>query len=55
MASMVSVVKEKNNNIKNLKRLLSQEKDKLLNLRNYIEKTLNILEKILVEKLRNLL
>ena len=36
MAPMVSVVKEKNNNIKNLKRLLSQEKDELLNLRNYI-------------------
>ena len=53
MAPMVSVVKEKNNNIKNLKKLLSQEKDKLLNLRNYIEKkkTLNMLEKILVEKL----
>ena len=38
MAPMVSVVKEKNNDIKNLKKLLSQEKDKLLNLRNYIEK-----------------
>ena len=37
MAPMVSVVKEKNDNINNLKRLLKQEKDKLLNLRNYIE------------------
>ena len=54
MAPMVSVVKEKNNNIKNLKRLLSQEKDKLLNLRNYIEKNFEYVGENFSRKVREI-
>ena len=54
MAPMVSVVKEKNNNIKNLKKLLSQEKDKLLNLRNYIEKNFEYVGKNFSKKVREI-
>ena len=54
MAPMVSVVKEKNNNIKNLKRLLSQEKDKLLNLRNYIEKNFEYVVENFSRKVREI-
>ena len=54
MAPMVSVVKEKNNNIKNLKKLLSQEKDKLLNLRNYIEKNFEYVGENFSRKVREI-
>ena len=54
MAPMVSVVKEKNNNIKNLKRLLSQEKDELLNLRNYIEKNFEYVGENFSRKVREI-
>ena len=54
MAPMVSVVKEKNNNIKNLKSLLSQEKDKLLNLRNYIEKNFEYVGENFSRKVREI-
>ena len=54
MSPMVSVVKEKNNNIKNLKRLLSQEKDKLLNLRNYIEKNFEYVGENFSRKVREI-
>ena len=54
MAPMVSVVKEKNNNINNLKKLLSQEKDKLLNLRNYIEKNFEYVGENFSRKVREI-
>ena len=54
MAPMVSVVKEKNNNIKNLKKLLSQEKDKLSNLRNYIEKNFEYVGENFSRKVREI-
>ena len=55
MAPMLSVAKENEFEFKRLEKESKTEKKKLLKLRKYIEKILNLLEKILLKRSGNLL
>ena len=55
MAPMISVSKAQENEVNKIYKDLKNQKAKLVHLREYIEKTLNMLEKIFQKSKRNLL
>ena len=54
MAPMVSVVKEKNNEIKNLDKILKKERENLIKLRNYVEKNFEYVGANFSKKVRDI-
>ena len=54
MAPMVSVVKEKNNEIKNLDKILKKERENLMKLRNYVEKNFEYVGANFSKKVRDI-
>ena len=54
MSPMISVIKEKKNNLNNLNKSIKDEKKKLIELRNYIEKNFEYVGKNFSKKVREI-
>ena len=54
MAPMISIVKEKNNEIKNLDKILKKERENLIKLRNYVEKNFEYVGANFSKKVRDI-
>jgi len=54
MAPMISVINEKNNEIKKLSKELKSEKEKLIKLRNYVEKNFEYVGENFSKKVREI-
>ena len=54
MSPMISVIKEKKNNLSNLNKCIKDEKKKLIELRNYIEKNFEYVGKNFSKKVREI-
>ena len=54
MAPMISVIKEKNNEIKKLDKILKKERENLIKLRNYVEKNFEYVGANFSKKVRDI-